>query len=56
MEATLTRLVWERADGRCEYCQLSQEFDDWPYEIDHTISEKRQGPTVAGNIALCCFR
>jgi hypothetical protein len=25
-------------------------------EIDHIISEKHQGPTVAGNLALSCFR
>jgi hypothetical protein len=56
MEAALIRLVWRRADGRCEYCQLSQEFDDRAFEVDHVISRKHQGPTVAGNLALSCFR
>jgi hypothetical protein len=56
MEAALIRLVWRRAEGRCEYCQLSQEFDDRAFEIDHIISQKHEGPTVAGNLALSCFR
>jgi len=56
MDAALVRLVWQRAGGCCEYCQLSQEWDDRPFEIDHIISKKHQGPTVAGNLALSCFR
>jgi hypothetical protein len=28
MDAALTRLVWHRANGRCEYCQMPQAFDD----------------------------
>ena len=56
MDATLSRQVWRRAHGRCEYCQLSQEFDDRAFEIDHIRSQKHLGPTVAGNLALSCFR
>jgi 5-methylcytosine-specific restriction endonuclease McrA len=57
MDAALVRLVWRRAGGRCEYCQLSQEFDEErPFEIDHVISRKHEGPTVSGNLALSCFR
>ena len=56
MEAALTRLVWRRAEGRCEYCQLSQQFDDRAFEIDHIIAQKHDGPTLAGNLALSCFR
>jgi hypothetical protein len=56
MEAVLVRLIWQRARGRCEYCHLPQECDDRPFEIDHIISEKHQGRTIAGNLALSCFR
>ena len=56
MDAALTRLVWQRAKHRCEYCQLSQEYDDRPFEIDHIISRKHQGPSFASNVALSCFR
>lgn len=56
MEASLIRQVWRRAVGRCEHCQLSQEFDDRPFEVDHVVSRKHGGATVAGNLALSCFR
>ena len=56
MEAELLRQVWRRADGRCEYCQLSQVFDDRPFEIDHIRSQKHHGLTIASNLALSCFR
>ncbi len=55
MDAALVRIVWQRARNRCEYCQLSREFDDTPFEIDHIISKKHHGPTVASNLALSCF-
>jgi hypothetical protein len=55
-EAALLRLVWLRAKNRCEYCQLPQECDDRTFEIDHIISRRHAGPTVAGNLALSCFR
>jgi HNH endonuclease len=56
MDAALIREVWRRANGRCEYCQLSQEFDDRPFEVDHIRSRKHHGPTIASNLALSCFR
>jgi 5-methylcytosine-specific restriction endonuclease McrA len=56
MDAALRRLVWRRAKGRCEYCQLPQAGDDRPFEIDRVISRKHRGPTVAGNLAPSCFR
>jgi hypothetical protein len=55
MDAALIRLVWQRADSRCEYCRMGQEFDRLPFEIDHIIARKHQGPTVAGNLCLSCF-
>jgi len=55
MDAALIRLVWQRAKSRCEYCRMSQKFDRAPFEINHIISEKHQGPTVAANLALSCF-
>jgi hypothetical protein len=55
MEATLIRLVWQRAQGRCEYCQMSQEFDHPAFEIDHVTARKHGGATAAGNLALSCF-
>lgn len=56
MEAELVRLVWQRAHGYCEYCRLAQEHADTTHEIDHIISQKHHGRTVASNLALSCFR
>jgi HNH endonuclease len=55
MDAALTRLVWGRAGGRCEYCGLAQADSALPFEIDHVIARKHGGRTAAGNLALSCF-
>jgi HNH endonuclease len=54
MNASLIRLVWERAQDRCEYCQIGQEFERNTYEIDHIVSRKHEGPSLARNLALSC--
>ncbi len=47
MDAALVRQVWRRA-GRCrEYCQMPQDCDDTPFEIDHVIARKHGGPTIS---------
>jgi hypothetical protein len=55
MDAALTRLVWQRAHGRCEYCHIPQGADDAPFEIDHVISRKHLGATIASNLCLSCY-
>ena len=55
MERSLQELVWRRAGRRREYCQVSQEYDRLPFEIDHIIAEDHDGPTIASNLCLCCF-
>jgi hypothetical protein len=55
MERGLEELVWHRAGGRCEYCQLSHENLDLSFEIDHIRAKKHRGPTRAGNLCLACF-
>ncbi len=55
MDAALTRLVWKRANGTCEYCRMLQAADDAAFEIDHIVSEKQIGPTIASNLCLSCF-
>lgn len=56
MDAALARQIWQRGFRRCEYCQMPQDYDKTPFEIDHIISRKHGGPTVARNLALSCFR
>ena len=52
--AELRRLVVQRAAGRCEYCQLSQEGQEATFHIDHVIPVMVGGQTVAENLALAC--
>ena len=55
MAVNLTQHVRDRAAGRCEYCHLPQAGSNIPFEIDHIVSRKHRGRTVAGNLALACW-
>jgi hypothetical protein len=55
MDDDLIQVVWQRAGGRCEYCQLLQAYSTILFEIDHIIALKHRGPTRASNLALSCF-
>jgi 5-methylcytosine-specific restriction endonuclease McrA len=55
MDEALTRLVWERAEGRCEYCRLRQANSRLVFEIDHVIAHKHGGASIGSNLALSCF-
>ena len=55
MERSLVELVWQRANARCEYCQLAQGQSLLTFEIDHIIALKHRGPTRASNLCLACF-
>ena len=52
--AGLRRLVVRRAQGRCEYCQLSQEGQEATFHIDHIIPQSVKVLTTAENLALAC--
>ena len=55
MPISLEQRVWRRANGRCEYCQMSQRLDALTFEIEHIIPEKHDGKTTFSNLALACF-
>jgi hypothetical protein len=55
MDRSLQELVWQRAGRRCEYCQVPQDHDRLPFEIDHIIAETHEGITGLANLCLCCF-
>ena len=57
MDNALRRLVRERALDRCEYCRVHQDDDSfYRFAMDHIIAEQHGGQTVAGNLAMSCFR
>lgn len=57
MDESLRNLVWQRANGLCEYCRISSEWDAaaFAFQVDHVIAQKHGGQTVADNLALACF-
>jgi hypothetical protein len=55
MDKSLEKLVWQRAEGKCEYCQFPQTLSAIAFEIDHVIARKHGGATNADNLALSCF-
>lgn len=55
MERLLEDQVRRRADGRCEYCRMPEEFDPLPFQIDHVIARQHGGATSLGNLALACL-
>jgi hypothetical protein len=55
ISADLRQRVSERAQGRCEYCLLHQDFSIYTHEVDHIIAQKHDGQTTADNLALSCL-
>lgn len=56
MDETLRQRVRESAGRTCEYCRLHEDFDAFPFQIDHIIAQKHHGPTIEANLAWSCFR
>lgn len=53
---SLRQLIFERAEGRCEYCLLPQAVAAYKHEPDHIIPRQHDGQTTANNLALACSR
>jgi hypothetical protein len=52
--AELRRLVYRRAQGRCEYCLTPEIVGFSVHEYEHIIARKHGGATTADNLALSC--
>lgn len=50
----LRKIVAERAQGRCEYCGLSQAGQEATFHVDHVIPVASGGKTETNNLALAC--
>lgn len=50
----LRQVVYERADGRCEYCLYPRELSFLTFEIEHIVAEKHGGTSTVDNLALAC--
>ncbi len=52
MARSLRKRIWDRARGRCQYCQLPQAGTTLPFEIDHIRARKHHGVTTINNTCL----
>ncbi len=53
--ARIRQEVSKRANYKCEYCLLPEEFASHSFEIDHILSSKHGGLTTLENLALACL-
>jgi len=51
----LRQLVRDRAAGVCEYCHFPEAVSFNPFQVDHIIAEKHDGPTLEKNLAWSCY-
>ncbi len=51
----LRRLVIERADSLCEYCLVPDAYSSISHQVDHIVSVKHGGSTVADNLCYSCI-
>ena len=56
ISSSLSNLVRERANGKCEYCLVSQSASAFEHEPDHIVPIQHGGNTSAENLALACLR
>ncbi len=48
-------MVSERAQGKCEYCWIHQDFSIYTHEVDHAVALKHGGETITENLVLSCL-
>lgn len=56
MAGDIREAVRRRANGRCEYCRLPEEFDEWPFHVEHVIPRQHGGADHKQNLAWACRR
>src|SRR5437764_2861067 len=49
-------LVRSRADGRCEYCRLPDDADEWPFHVEHIVAKQHGGDNHLDNLCWACIR
>ncbi len=56
MDAATRNFVRERADNRCEYCLLPQQYAELTHHVEHIIAKQHGGSDEVDNLALACQR
>lgn len=47
-------LIYERADGLCEYCKSPANISSQAFVVEHIIPQSKGGKTILENLALSC--
>lgn len=55
MDSELREEIRQRARWQCEYCQMPEQYDCLPFQPDHIIAVKHDGPTHEANMAWSCM-
>ncbi|MGK7877990.1 MAG: HNH endonuclease [Xenococcaceae cyanobacterium] len=50
ISTTLRKLVYDRAEGCCEYCLIPESATLATHQIDHIIAKKHSGSTTLKSI------
>lgn len=50
----LKELVFNRAQGLCEYCKSPANISSQPFVIEHIIPKSKDGTSTEDNLALSC--
>jgi len=56
MDAAARNLVRRRADNRCEYCLLRQEYSHLAHHVEHIVAKQHGGSDDPTNLALAGHR
>lgn len=54
ISTAIRRVVFERAGGRCEYCQSRADHATETFSVEHIIPISRRGTNDLENLALSC--
>ena len=54
MDAATGQFVRQRAESRCEYCHLPQDFSDLRFHVEHIVPLQHCGSDNPDNPALAC--
>lgn len=49
------QFVSDRANGKCEYCLIHQDFSIYSHEVDHAVAIKHGGSSNTDNLVLSCL-
>ena len=54
MDAATRESVRQRANARCEYCQLHEDHDVYVFHVEHIVPKKHRGKSTRENLAYAC--